>query len=231
MKKCAKCGRVYSELVSMCPACDEIIDTVSKTDKNSDYPFSHGMETEHYSGFKTLYAGPPVSIKDPINAKEKGRQNMKIEKKDKWAMLIVWLVTALAAFIFYRIGTAAAYIAAIAGVPLLFGAAWGAILGGKKKGFYMVLVGAVLEGMTGLILFVVATLFRVAPEFDLTVAEAFSQISIADLADPDFTGSLLLIGAFLAGEVLVAGLIAFAIAGKIRRKKKADPAEETAAEV
>lgn len=156
---------------------------------------------------------------------------MKIEKKDKWAMLIVWLTTALAAFIFYRIGTAAAYIAAIVGVPLLFGAAWGAILGGKKKGFCMVLVGAILEGMTGLILFVVATLFRVAPEFDLTIAEAFSQISIADLADPDFTGSLLLIAAILAGEVLVAGLIAFAIAGKIRRKKKADPAEETAAEV
>ena len=217
--------------------CDEIIDAVSKTDKNSDYPFSHGMETEHYSGFKTVYAGPPVigitknTKKDPINAKENGRQNMKIEKKDKWVMLIVWLVTALAAFIFYRIGTAAAYIAAIVGVPLLFGAAWGAILGGKKNGFCMVLVGTALEGMTGLILFVVATIFQAAPEFDLTVAEAFSQISIADLADPDFTGSLLLIAAILAGEVLVAGLIAFAIAGKIHRKKKADPAEETAAEV
>ena len=197
MKKCAKCGRVYSELVSMCPMCDEIIDAVSKTDKNSDYPFSHGMETEHYSGFKHVYAGPPV-----IDV------TMKIEKKDKWAMLIVWLATALAAFIFYRIGTAAAYIAAIAGAPLLFGAAWGgAILGGKKKGLCMVLVGAVLEGMTGVVLFVVATFVRFAPEFDLTIAEALSQISIADLvADRDVTRSFLLIVAIAVGEVLVAGL-------------------------
>lgn len=197
MKKCAKCGRVYSELVSMCPMCDEIIDAVSKTDKNSDYPFSHGMETEHYSGFKLVYAGPPV-----IDV------TMKIEKKDKWAMLIVWLATALAAFIFYRIGTAATYIAAIAGVPLLFGAAWGAILGGKKKGLCMVLVGAALEGMTGVVLFVVATFVRFALEFDLTIVEALSQISIADfVADRDVTRSFLLIVAIAVGEVLVAGLI------------------------
>lgn len=152
---------------------------------------------------------------------------MKIEKKDKWAMLIVWLATALAAFIFYRIGTDAAYITAFLGVPLLFGVAWGAILGGKKKGFCMVLVGAVLEEITGLILIMAAALMRFAPEFGITAFEALSQISIAD---PDFIESLLLLGAILAGEALVAGLIAFAIAGKIRKKKKIVSAGETAAE-
>ena len=193
MKKCAKCGRVYSDTISWCPTCGKKLNADSKADKNSDYPFSHGIETEHDSGFKRVYAGPPV-----IGI---------IEKKDKWAMLLVWLATALAAFIFYRIGTAAAYIAAIAGAPLLFGAAWGAILGGKKKGLCMVLMGAVLEGMTGVVLFVVATFVRFAPELDLTIAEALSQISIADLvADRDVTRSFLLIVAIAVGEVLVAGL-------------------------
>lgn len=156
---------------------------------------------------------------------------MKIEKKDKWAMLLVWLATVLAVFVFYRIDTAVAYIAAIVGVPLLFGAAWGAILGGKKKGLCMVLVGAALEGMTGVVLFVVATFVRFALEFDLTIAEALSQISIADLvADRDVTRSFLLIAAILAGEALIAGLIAFAIAGKIRKKKEVGPAVETTVE-
>ena len=237
MRKCAICGRVYSDVVPQCPMCGVKFDAVSKVDKNNDYPFSHGIETERDSGFKLVYAGPPVidvtenTKKAPINVKENGRQNMKIEKKDKWAMLLVWLATALAAFIFYRIGTAAAYIAAIVGVPLLFGAAWGAILGGKKKGLCMVLVGAVLEGMTGVVLFVVATFVRFAPEFDLTIAEALSQISIADLvADRDITRSFLLIVAIAVGEVLVAGLIASAIAGKIRKKKEVGPAVETTVE-
>ena len=121
------------------------------------------------------------------------------------------------------------YIAAIVGVPLLFGAVWGAILGGKKKGFCMVLVGAVLEGMTGVVHFVVATFVRLAPEFDLTVAEALSQISIADIVtNREVTESFQLTGAILVGEALIAGLIAFAIAGKIRRKKKVGPVGETA---
>lgn len=155
---------------------------------------------------------------------------MKIEKKDKWIMLIVWLATALAAFIFYRIGTVAAYIAAIVGAPLLFGAAWGAILGGKKNGFCMILVGAVLEGITGVILYTVALIILFAPEYGMTVAEAFPVV-FAGLVDQDSIEGWLRMGAFLAGEVLVAGLIAFAIVGKIRKKKKVDPAEETAAEV
>lgn len=89
----------------------------------------------------------------------------------------------------------------------------------------MVLVGAVLEGMTELILFVVATLIRLAPEFDLIVAEAFSQISIADIVtNREVTESFQPTGAILVGEAL----IAFAIAGKIRRKKKVGPVGETA---
>lgn len=235
MRKCAICGRVYSDIVPQCPMCGVKFDAVSKADKNNDYPFSHGIETERDSGFKHVYAGPPIidvsgnTQKTPINVKENGRQNMKIEKKDKWAMLLIWLATVLAVFVFYRIDTAAAYIAAMVGVPLLFGATWGAILGGKKKGLCMVLVGAVLEGMTGLILFMVATILRFAPELDLTVVEAFSLVSIADLAmDRDLTGSFLLIAATLVGEALIAGLIAFAIAGKIRRKKKVGPVGETA---
>ena len=139
MRKCAICGRVYSDIVPQCPMCDVKFDTVSEVDKNNDYPFSHGIETERDSGFKCVYAGPPVidvtgnTKKAPINVKENGRQNMKIEKKDKWAMLLVWLATVLAAFIFYRIGTAAAYIAAIVGVPLLFGVAWGSTSVAKRR--------------------------------------------------------------------------------------------------
>lgn len=80
MKKCAKCGRVYSEFISKCPMCGEIIDAVSKTDKNSDYPFSHGIETERDSGFKTIYAGPPVSILERIRKRTQYKRKRKEDK-------------------------------------------------------------------------------------------------------------------------------------------------------